>query len=109
MAACLVRRVRGRPPALLGREGVGDMRDQRWWLCDSLPVLTSPPPLSLLAHWGVTGVTSVEVPTTGTMNETWIVRSPARSVVLRRHRRTDLALVAFEHEVIDKARSGGIP
>lgn len=59
--------------------------------------------------WGIDGIESVEVPALGTMNETWLVRCSNQRVVLRRHRRPDKASVAFEHQVIEHARTHRIP
>ena len=43
------------------------------------------------------------------MNETWLLKWPGDRAVLRRHRRTVRAEVEFEHRVLGRARSGGVP
>lgn len=68
-----------------------------------------PFPADVLAAWGIDGVDSVDVPSLGTMNETWLVTCSLGRVVLRRHRRSDRDSVAFEHQVIEHARTRGIP
>lgn len=53
----------------------------------------------------------VETPTTGTMNDTWIVssRTTARRYVLRRHRFRDSDRIRGEHRVMAHVRNRDIP
>jgi Ser/Thr protein kinase RdoA (MazF antagonist) len=64
---------------------------------------------AIAAEYGLGPVDSVSPPASGTMNETFLLRTGARTVVLRRHRRTDRARVEREHEVMGFARERGIP
>nr|WP_238345527.1 phosphotransferase [Actinopolymorpha cephalotaxi] len=43
------------------------------------------------------------------MNDTYVVATARSRVVLRRHRRTDLSRIEWEHEVVAHARAGGVP
>lgn len=63
----------------------------------------------VLRHWKVEPVTSVQRATSGTMNETWLITTAQRRLVLRKHRRTQRDQIAFEHAVITHARQRGIP
>lgn len=64
--------------------------------------------LSVLRHWELPTIVSIDRATSGVMNETFIVATSDRPVVLRRHRRTDLDLVRLEHDVIAHARANGV-
>lgn len=64
---------------------------------------------AVLDVWGLEPVGDVTPTTLGTMNETFIVTTPARRLVLRRHRRTERCLVEREHDVIRHARDRGVP
>ncbi|MET9023008.1 phosphotransferase [Actinopolymorpha sp. NPDC004070] len=62
----------------------------------------------VLDHWGLEPADSIERTESGTMNDTYVVTTARRRVVLRRHRRTDRSQVEWEHEVIAHARAGGV-
>lgn len=62
----------------------------------------------LLLEWKLVA-RAVDRPTTGTMNDIWIVETASGPVVLRGHRRTDRQRVDFEHMVMDHARALGVP
>lgn len=64
---------------------------------------------SALERWRLGPVISMERAASGTMNETYLVRTDDRRVVLRRHRRPEREQVAFEHDVIAFARDHDIP
>lgn len=64
---------------------------------------------AVLAHWGVTPVSAPARATSGVMNETYLVTTVDRQVVLRRHRRTERRLVDLEHRIIGYARECGVP
>lgn len=64
---------------------------------------------AIAAEYGLGPVESVTRPASGTMNETFLLRIGDRTVVLRRHRRTDRARVEREHQVMAHARERGIP
>lgn len=63
----------------------------------------------VLAAWEIAPILSIEQATGGTMNETFVVTTAARRVVLRRHRRTERSLIEREHAVITHAISRGVP
>jgi Ser/Thr protein kinase RdoA (MazF antagonist) len=65
-------------------------------------------PSHLLAAWGINSFRSVSRPSSGTMNETWLVDLDDDRVVLRRHRRRHRHQVESEHAVMAKARAAGI-
>jgi homoserine kinase type II len=62
----------------------------------------------VLELWGLDPVVAAERAMSGTMNETFIVRTERRRVVLRRHRRRDRWRVDLEHSVIAEARRQGV-
>ncbi|GAB3746097.1 phosphotransferase [Microlunatus parietis] len=62
-----------------------------------------------LAAWELEPVTAVQRAAGGTMNETFVVTTRTRRVVLRRHRRTDRSLIEREHAVIRYAIGRSIP
>ncbi|WP_188895152.1 phosphotransferase enzyme family protein [Microlunatus endophyticus] len=62
-----------------------------------------------LRHWNLEPVTGVERATSGVMNQTYLVSTAQRRLVLRRHRRSVRDEVEFEHAVIAHARARGIP
>ncbi|HEY2175302.1 MAG TPA: phosphotransferase [Mycobacteriales bacterium] len=64
---------------------------------------------AVLDAWRLEPVGDVTPTALGTMNETFVVTTPVRRLVLRRHRRTDRSLVEREHDVIGYARDHGIP
>lgn len=66
-------------------------------------------PIALLRAWGIEDVTSVTLPETGSMNDTWLVEHSSGRHVFRRHRRTEREPVEFEHTVLDWVRETGIP
>lgn len=66
-------------------------------------------PDELLIEWGIHGVRSIELPESGSMNDTWLVEHATGRHVFRRHRRTERAEVYFEHSVLDWVRSAGVP
>nr|WP_272956180.1 phosphotransferase [Actinopolymorpha rutila] len=63
----------------------------------------------VLDRWGLEPVGTIERTESGTMNDTYVVTTARRRVVLRRHRRTDRSQVEWEHEVVAHARAGGVP
>lgn len=63
----------------------------------------------VLGEWQVGPVLAIDRATSGTMNETFIVTTADRRVVLRRHRRSHLAQIEYEHAVIAHASASGIP
>ena len=63
----------------------------------------------VLRHWDLEPVTGVERATSGVMNQTYLVSTAQRRLVLRRHRRSVRDQVEFEHAVIAHARAHGIP
>ncbi len=63
----------------------------------------------VLQAWQIEPVQRIDRATSGTMNETFIVTTDVRQVVLRRHRRTDLSQIEHEHDVVAHARHRGIP
>lgn len=63
----------------------------------------------VLQRWALEPVLSVERATSGSMNETFLITTAQRQVVLRRHRRPHREQVEFEHRVIAHARGNGIP
>jgi Ser/Thr protein kinase RdoA (MazF antagonist) len=63
----------------------------------------------VLAEWRLGPIRAIDRATSGMMNETFIVTTADRRVVLRRHRRTELAQIEYEHAVIAHASAGGIP
>lgn len=65
--------------------------------------------LAALATWRLEPVMSVERPTSGVMNETFLITTEERRVVLRRHRRPERRQIELEHRVIAHARHNGIP
>ncbi|MBO0885216.1 MAG: phosphotransferase, partial [Mycobacterium sp.] len=65
--------------------------------------------LRALAHWQLEPIVAVDRATSGVMNEIFIVTTPQRKVVLRKHRRPDRAQVDFEHAVIRHAIDRHIP
>jgi homoserine kinase type II len=70
----------------------------------------TPFPAELLDAWDLPACISAVPPTSGTMNETWLLDfGSGRRSVFRRHRRTDRALVEFEHAVLAAARVAGVP
>lgn len=63
----------------------------------------------VLSEWRLGPVRAVDRTASGMMNETFVVTTAERRVVLRRHRRTRLAQIEYEHEVIAHARARGVP
>lgn len=63
----------------------------------------------IAAEYGVGPIRSAARSPSGSMNEVFLLGTDDRSVVLRRHRRTDRSLVELEHRVMDHARRHGIP
>ncbi len=63
----------------------------------------------MLDAWRLEPVRQVEPTALGTMNETFVVTTASRRLVLRRHRRRDRPAVEREHEVIGHARRRGVP
>ncbi|HTT90064.1 MAG TPA: phosphotransferase [Acidimicrobiales bacterium] len=66
-------------------------------------------PARLLRNWDILERPSVRAPSSGAMNETWLLEWPGQRCVLRRHRRLVRDEVEFEHRVLAHAGSGGIP
>jgi Ser/Thr protein kinase RdoA (MazF antagonist) len=64
---------------------------------------------AVLDAWRLEPVGDITATALGTMNETFVVTTPVRRLVLRRHRRTDRSVVEREHDVIGRARDHGIP
>lgn len=62
-----------------------------------------------LQHWALEPVLAVDRATSGTMNDTFLITTEQRRLVLRKHRRTRRDQIEFEQAVIDHARKGGIP
>jgi Ser/Thr protein kinase RdoA (MazF antagonist) len=62
-----------------------------------------------LEPWRLEPIVSAERALTGTMNETFILTTSERRMVLRRHRRRDRQRVELEHAIIAEARRRGIP
>ncbi len=62
-----------------------------------------------LATWRLEPGMSVGRPTSGVMNETLLITTEERRVVLRRHRRPERRQIELEHRVIAHARHNGIP
>lgn len=62
-----------------------------------------------LQHWDLEPVLTVVPATSGTMNETFLVTTDRRRLVLRKHRRTQRDQITFEHAVIAHARNKQIP
>ncbi len=60
-------------------------------------------------RWGLEPAGTIERTESGTMNDTYVVTTARRRVVLRGHRRTDRRQVDREHEVVAHARAGGVP
>ena len=71
--------------------------------------MTTDPLRTVLEAWHLEPVRHIAPTALGTMNETFVVTTASRRLVLRRHRRRDRHAVAREHEVIGHARRGGIP
>ncbi|MFC7619716.1 phosphotransferase enzyme family protein [Microlunatus sp. GCM10028923] len=72
-------------------------------------MIESDPLTEVFAAWQLEPVISVERAASGTMNETFVVTTAVRRVVLRRHRRTDRSLIEREHAVITHAISRDVP
>jgi Ser/Thr protein kinase RdoA (MazF antagonist) len=64
---------------------------------------------AVLDAWRLEPVEGIAPTALGTMNETFVVTTAVRRLVLRRHRRTERSLVDREHDVIGHARDHGIP
>jgi Ser/Thr protein kinase RdoA (MazF antagonist) len=69
----------------------------------------APFPSQVLRAWGLANPLSINVPGSGTMNETWLLKWADRQAVLRRHRRLDRPSIDFEHTVLAHVKDGGIP
>lgn len=66
--------------------------------------------LAVLEHWQLAEVTAVNQTFLGTMNDTFIVTTSDRRVVLRRHRLSRCrAMVEREHALMAHARERGMP
>ncbi|SDS10744.1 phosphotransferase enzyme family protein [Actinopolymorpha singaporensis] len=63
----------------------------------------------VLDRWGLEPAGTIERTESGTMNDTYVVTTARRRVVLRRHRRTDRRQIEWEHEVVAHVRAGGVP
>jgi homoserine kinase type II len=63
----------------------------------------------VLDRWGLEPADRIERTESGTMNDTYVVTTARRRVVLRRHRRTDRRRIEWEHEVVAHASAGGVP
>lgn len=77
-------------------------------ITDGMP-LPDAAALRALEHWQLEPIVSVDRSRSGVMNEVFIVTTTQRTVVLRKHRRTDLDQVSFEHTVIRHAIDHQIP
>ncbi len=64
---------------------------------------------AVLDVWRLEPVEDIVPTALGTMNETFVVTTQIRRLVLRRHRRTERSLVEREHDVIGHARARGVP
>lgn len=62
-----------------------------------------------LQHWDPDPVRDIVRADSGTMNETFLITTARRRMVLRRHRRTRRDQIEFEHAVIAHARTRRIP
>lgn len=70
---------------------------------------TDPAVLRALGRWQLEPIVAVDQATSGVMNEVFMVTTSDRTVVLRKHRRNNLAQVTFEHAVISYAIAQEIP